>query len=275
MSEREYFLWKTWSQASSLLLTGVHHLGYFDQGFFSLHVIIRLLPMVMNDYYKLLLIPPLLFTDHYWLFFILLVINVYHWLLLIMVINVDFTPHYDLSITWFSLLPNISNDLSSPQEQEEMQNPLVLHLLCFPTGLWLKFSEPDLKMKFSGLGLQLNIFGPGRLQQRLSRLWDKLLLLGIGLKTLMKAKAIQNSTGCFFCFPDLELSCFGWSSSGSSGSDSGSFGSSSGSDSQQRGWKGLGVSMSKYVLGTSMIGHPDLSMIPIPLILQWSSRCLS
>ena len=34
-----------------------------------------------------------------------------------------------------SLLPNISNDLSSPQEQEEMQNPLVLHLLCFPTGL--------------------------------------------------------------------------------------------------------------------------------------------
>ena len=153
---------------------------------FSLHVIIRLLPMVMNDYYKLLLIPPLLFTDHYWLFLILLVINVYHWLLLIMVINVDFTPHYDLSITWFSLLPNISNDLSSPQEQEEMQNPLVLHLLCFPTGLWLKFSEPDLKMKFSGLGLQLNIFGPGRLQQRLSRLWDKLLLLGIGLKTLMK-----------------------------------------------------------------------------------------
>ena len=97
--------------------------------------------------------PPLLFTDHYWLFLILLVINVYHWLLLIMVINVDFTPHYDLSIAWFSLLPNISNDLSSPQEQEEMQNPLVLHLLCFPTGLWLNFFEPDLKMKFSGLGL--------------------------------------------------------------------------------------------------------------------------
>ena len=26
MSEREYFLWKTWSQAGSLLLTGEHHL---------------------------------------------------------------------------------------------------------------------------------------------------------------------------------------------------------------------------------------------------------
>ena len=188
-----------------------------------------------------------------------MIITDYYWLLLIMIINVDFTPNYDLSITWFSLLPIISNDLSSPQEQEEMQNPL-----CFPTGLWLKFSEPDLQMKFSGLGLQLNIFGPGRLRQRLSGLWDKLLLLGIGLKTLMKAWAIQNSTGCFFCFPDSELSCFGLSSSGSSGSDS-----------QQRGWKRLGLSMSKYVLGTSMIGHPGLSMIPIPLILEWSSRCLS
>ena len=62
------------------------------------------------------------------------------------------------------------------------------------------------------------------------------------------------------------------SSFGSSGSDSGSFGSSSGSDFQQRGWKGLGVSKSTYVLGTSMIGRPGLSMIPIPLIL---SRCLS
>ena len=63
MPEREYFLWKTWSQACSLLLTGEHHLGYFDHVSFSLHVIIRLLPMVMNDYYKLLLIAP---PPFYW-----------------------------------------------------------------------------------------------------------------------------------------------------------------------------------------------------------------
>ena len=153
-------------------------IGYFDRVSFSFNY-----QTVANGDDWLLQIVT---DDHYWLLLILLVIDVYHWLLLIMVINVDFTPHYDLSITWFSLLPNIPDDQSSPQEQEEMQNPLVLHLLCFPTGLWLKFSEPDLQMKFSGLGLQLNIFGPGRLRQRLSGLWDKLLLLGIGLKTLMK-----------------------------------------------------------------------------------------
>ena len=159
---------------------------YFDQVFF----IARNYQTFANGWRLIITncywFPPcflLTITDYYLL---LMIITDYYWLLLIMIINVDFTPNYDLSITWFSLLPNISNDLSSPHEQEEMQNHLVLHLLCFPTGRWLKFSEPDLQMKFSGLGLQLNIFGPGRLRQRLSGLWDKLLLLGIGLKTLMK-----------------------------------------------------------------------------------------
>ena len=182
MLEREYFLWKTWSQAGSLLLTGEHHLDrIFWSGFFFIQLsdCCQWWWLIITNCYWF---PPcflLTITDYYLL---LMIITDYYWLLLIMIINVDFTPNYDLSITWFSLLPIISNDLSSPQEQEEMQNPLVLHLLCFPTGLWLKFSEPDLQMKFSGLGLQLNIFWPGRLQQRLSRLWDKLLLLGIGLK---------------------------------------------------------------------------------------------
>ena len=87
MSEREYFLWKTWSQACSLLLTGEHHLGYFDHFFF----IARNYQTVANgDEWLIVTDPPLCFlltiTDYFLYYLLSMFITDYYWLWLSMLI---------------------------------------------------------------------------------------------------------------------------------------------------------------------------------------------
>ena len=89
MLEREYFLWKTWSQAGSLLLTGEHHLDrIFWSGFFFIQLsdCCQWWWLIITNCYWF---PPcflLTITDYYLYHLLLMFITDYYWLWLSMLI---------------------------------------------------------------------------------------------------------------------------------------------------------------------------------------------